>query len=162
MTVRMCLADVTLWLELLLVGILVGASVYQRISLIPEWGGALPDSVVKYFRGTTAAAAIGRFWASILPPLVVMMIVTVSLNWAYAGRRQWTGIAGLLMVALVLWTVTYFLPKGVVPLMEKGAVGMEPDEITRMAKAWIFWDWFRMAGSIAAFFALVKAVTIRL
>jgi hypothetical protein len=29
--------------------------------------------------------------------------------------------------------------------------------ITEMARAWIFWDWFRMAGTLAAYLCFVKA-----
>jgi hypothetical protein len=38
---------------------------------------------------------------------------------------------------------------------------MSGDQITAMAKAWIFWDWFRMAGTVAAYLALLRTLTIR-
>ena len=41
MTRREGVAAVLLWSVLVFVGTMFGASVYQRISLIPEWGGAL-------------------------------------------------------------------------------------------------------------------------
>ena len=62
MTPRQRIAVILLWSVLVLVGTMFGASVYQRISLIPEWGGALPQSVLLYFRDPQAGQAIDRFW----------------------------------------------------------------------------------------------------
>jgi hypothetical protein len=61
---------------------------------------------------------------------------------------------------MLIWTVIYFIPQGVVPLMQRGGEGMSPDEITRTARAWIFWDWFRVAGTTAAYLCLLKGATI--
>jgi hypothetical protein len=32
--------------------------------------------------------------------------------------------------------------------MVRGGDGLTPEAITHMARAWIFWDWFRMAGTL--------------
>jgi hypothetical protein len=48
----------------------------------------------------------------------------------------------------------------VVPLMKNAGAGLSGDEIARMARQWVFWDWFRMAATAGCFFALLKAVTI--
>jgi len=154
----MTLRDGALWIELLLIGAIFGGAVYQRTSLIPEWGGALPDSVIRYFRGTTAAAAISRFWKTVLPPATLMMIVAVAVNWSIADRRLWIGIAGSLYLVNIVATIVYFFPRGVTPLMLRAGEGMTGDEITRMAKAWIFWDWVRFVGLIAIFFCLLRAL----
>ena len=64
MTRRQSVAAVLLWSVLVFVGTMFGASVYQRISLIPEWGGALPQSVVVYFGDPRAGQAIAAFGLS--------------------------------------------------------------------------------------------------
>jgi hypothetical protein len=139
---------------------MLGASVYQRISLIPEWGGSLPQSVVSYFHGTGAGASIDRFWTSVTAPTALFMIMAVLANRRAIARRKWLGAAALLFFAMLFWTAIYFVPKGVIPLMHRGGEGMSPDEITRTARAWIFWDWFRMTGTTAAYLCLLKAATI--
>lgn|SRR5690349_6743824 len=139
---------------------MLGASVYQRISLIPEWGGSLPQSVVTYFHGTGAGASIDRFWKSVTPPTTLLIIVAIVANRPSLARRKWLGAAGILFFALLVWTAVYFVPKGVTPLMVRGGEGMSPHEITRTARAWIFWDWFRMAGTVASYLCLLKAATI--
>ena len=158
---RKRLAEALLWLAIVMSGVVFGASVYQRVSLIPEWGGNLPDSVTDYFKGTNQADASARFWRGALPPTGLCILLTLIAAWPDRGRRTWVALAlGLYLVALV-WTAVYFIPKGVVPLMEQAASGMTPEEITSTARAWIFWDWLRMALTLGFVLALMKALTLR-
>jgi len=161
MSLRQKIGEALLWIALLFLGTIIGAEVYQRISLIPEWGGALPDSLITYFRGTHAAASIGSFWISVLPLSTLFVIAATALNWPEGARRLWLGLGAFLFVAMLVWTEVYFVPKGVIPLMAHAGAGLSPEEITRMAKSWIFWDWFRMAGTVAAYLAFLKTLTIR-
>ena len=73
MSPRQSVAAVLLWSVLVFVGTMFGASVYQRISLIPEWGGDLPQSVVAYFGDPRAGQAIDRFWTLVTAPTVVLV-----------------------------------------------------------------------------------------
>jgi len=161
MSVRQKIAEALLWIALIFLSTIIGAEVYQRISLIPEWGGSLPDSLITYFRGTHAAASIGRFWIGILPPAALFVISAAAFNWPERARRRWLVIGALLFVAMLVWTELYFVPKGVIPLMAHAGEGLSREEITRLARAWIFWDWFRMAGTVAAYLAFLKMLTIR-
>ena len=61
---------------------------------------------------------------------------------------------------MLVWTAVYFIPKGVIPLMQRGGVGLTPEAITQMGRAWIFWDWFRMAGTLGSYLCLIKAATL--
>ena len=137
-----------------------GASVYQRISLIPEWGGALPQSVVTYFRDANAGRAIDRFWTLITAPTAAMIILALIANWPLVARRRWMLRGALLFFLMLAWTAVYFIPKGVVPLMVRGGAGLTPEAITQMARAWIFWDWFRMAGTLLSYLCFVKAASL--
>ncbi|HYX29675.1 MAG TPA: hypothetical protein VE863_14005 [Pyrinomonadaceae bacterium] len=161
MSIRQKIGEALLWMGLLFIGTIIGAEVYQRISLIPEWGGALPDSVITYFRGTHAAASIGRFWLSVLPATALVVVAATAFNWPERARRRWLGVGALLFVAMLVWTEVYFVPKGVIPLMAHAGEGLSSDEITRLAKSWIFWDWFRMAGTVGAYLAWLRVLTIR-
>ena len=161
MSTRQRLAAVLLWGVLVLVGTMFGASVYQRISLIPEWGGALPQSVTLYFSDARAGQAIDRFWTLITGPTALAIVLALILNWPLVARRRWISGGALLFFAMLVWTAVYFIPGGVMPLMVRGGAGMTPEAITQMARAWIFWDWFRMAGTLASYLCFVKAATLQ-
>jgi hypothetical protein len=162
MSVRQRIGEAVLWLTLFVTGVINGAGIFQRISLIPDWAGDLPDSLINYFKGTTAAPDITRFWESVVPVLAVLVIATLIFNLADRPRRKWIGIGASFFFAALIATLVYFVPRGVIPLMKNAGAGLTGDEITRMARAWVFWDWFRMAVTAGCFFALLKAVTIRL
>jgi hypothetical protein len=159
--IRARLAIILLWSVLVLTGTMFGASVYQRISLIPEWGGALPQSVVTYFGDPNAGQAIDRFWTSVTAPTAVAIVLALIVNWPFVDKRRWVASGAILFFLLLAWTAVYFIPKGVMPLMVRGGSGLAPEEITRMARAWIFWDWFRMAGTLGAYLCFVKAATVQ-
>jgi hypothetical protein len=87
---RQHLAAIALWIVLICVGTMFGASVYQRIALI--------------------------------------------LNWPLVARRRWISRGAILFFLML-------------------------DEITRMARAWIFWDWFRIAGTLGSYLLFIKAAS---
>jgi hypothetical protein len=159
-TTRQRLAAIVLWSALVFVGTMWGASVYQRISLIPEWGGARPESAILFFRGTSAGESIDRFWTAVTAPAALAVLLALVLNWPAVARRRWIAPGALLFFVMLAWTAVYFIPRGVVPIMQRGGVGLTPDAIAQMARAWIFWDWFRMAGTLGAYLCLLKAATI--
>ena len=98
MTTRQRFAEVLLWSVLVLVATMFCASVYQRISLIPEWGGALPQSVTLYFRDPHAGQAIDRFWTLVTAPTAVAIILALIVNWPLAARRRWISRGAILFL----------------------------------------------------------------
>src|SRR5690242_18581547 len=124
MSIRQKIGEALLWIALLLLGTIIGAEVYQRISLIPQRGAAIPDSLITYFRGTHAAASIGRFWISVLPPSALFVIAATAFNWPERARRGWLALGAFLFIAMLVWTEVYFVPKGVIPLMAHAGAGL--------------------------------------
>jgi hypothetical protein len=160
-TTRQRLAVILLWRVLVFVGTMFGASVYQRISLIPEWGGALPQSVVRYFGDPRAGQAIDRFWTIVTAPTALVIVLALVVNWPFGARRRWIGLGAAVFFIMLIWTAVYFIPGGVMPLMVRGGQGLGPETITQMARAWIFWDWFRMAGTLVSYLCFIKAASVQ-
>jgi hypothetical protein len=161
MTFRQHVETTLLWAALVLVGTMFGASVYQRISLIPEWGGDPPGSVLRFFGDPRAGQAIDCFWTVITGPTALLIVLATILNWPLQARRLWLALGAGLFFVMLAWTVVYFIPAGVTPLMVRGGAGLGPEAITQMARSWIFWDWFRMAGTLASYLFLLKGATVR-
>src|SRR5262245_61367570 len=93
---RRRVGTVLLWSALVLVGTMFGASVYQRVSLIPEWGGALPQSVPLYFKDPRAGQAIDRFWTLVTAPTALTIVLSLALNWPSVVRRRWISTGAVL------------------------------------------------------------------
>src|SRR5262245_24538254 len=109
-------ATILLWTALVLVGTMFGASVYQRISLIPEWGGALPESVVRYFGDPRAGQAIDRFWTLVTAPTAIAIVLALVAGWPRIAQRRWISAGAILFFVMLAWTVVFFIPTGVMPL----------------------------------------------
>lgn len=101
MSTRQRVAAILLWIVIVLVGTMFGASVYQRISLIPEWGGALPQSVILYFRDARAGQAIDRFWTLVTGPTAFSIVLALVVNWPFVARRRWLSRGAILF--FVCW-----------------------------------------------------------
>jgi hypothetical protein len=85
-TNRQRLATTLLWIAVVFVGTMFGASVYQRISLIPEWSSDLPHSVTRYFLDTNAGVAMDRFWTVVTAPTAVTILFAfISTGVSLAG-----------------------------------------------------------------------------
>src|SRR5437879_4753302 len=158
---RQLMRDVLPWAALFFVAIIVGASAFQRIALIPQWSGDLPGSLIRYFQGTQAAPFITRFWSSVTPLAALSVAAALAANWPDQVRRKWPGASALLFFAGLIWTVVWFIPQGVTPLMIRAGAGMSPEEITRRLNAWIFWDWFRLALVVSSYLLMLKALMHR-
>jgi hypothetical protein len=87
-------------------------------------------------------------------------MLALALNWPEAARRRWIAWGAGLFFAMLAWTAIYFIPRGVSPLFEHGGEGLPPEAIASMARSWIFWDWFRMAGTLGAYLCFIKAAAV--
>ena len=161
MNARQRIGECFLWLTILAMGVITGAGLFQRMSLIPAWTRDLPGSVVAHFKGTMAAQDFSRFWATVVPVSALLVVGTLIFNLADRSRRGWIAAGAALFGAVFAATLLYFVPKGVVPLMVRAGEGMSGEEITRVMRQWVFWDGFRMAAMVGCFFAFLKAATVR-
>jgi hypothetical protein len=158
--VRQRIGEPILWLTVLAMGIITGAGLFQKMSLIPAWTRDLPESVVTYFTGTMMARDFARFWGTVVPVSALLVVGTLIFNLADRPRRKWIAVGAGLFGAVFVATMVYFVPKGVLPLMVHAGAGMSGEEITRVMRQWVFWDGFRMAAMAACFFAYLKAATV--
>lgn len=161
MTTRQRIGEIVLWLTVFAMGLITGAGLFQKMSLIPAWTRDLPGSVVTYFNGTMMARDFARFWGTVVPVAALLVVGTLIVNLADRARRKWIAIGAGLFGAVFLATLLYFVPKGVLPLMVRAGAGMSGEEITRVMRQWVFWDGFRMVAMVGSFFAFLKAATVR-
>lgn len=156
-TMRSRASNVLLVIAIMSVAINFGGTYYQMTVLYPEWSGNLPQSLTTFFADGRWFVAQTRFWQNPATDIgLPAFLIALILSWPYRRRRNWMLVALLILVPIVVATGLWFIP-GVLRLMRDGGVGLSPDEITRSAQAWLFWDKFRFAGVVLVFLALLFA-----
>jgi glycine/D-amino acid oxidase-like deaminating enzyme len=124
---------------------------------LPEPPPRLPDGLLRQPRELGVRREEPRVGRGALqrPALALLLGAGASIDSLVVS------FACVLVSLLLAWTAVYFIPRGVVPLMVRGGEGMTPEAITQMARAWIFWDWFRMAVTLGSYLCFVKAATLQ-
>ncbi len=84
-----------------------GASVFERVVLTPLWAGAPPASVMAWPYGTVQR----QFFETVTPVWALLALATFVLSFAMpAQARPWARVAGVIGVAVMIWTVAFFIP----------------------------------------------------
>ena len=159
MGIRNTVGELFIFVFLLGVAMVLGGTLYQTIVVSPEWGGDLPGSLAIYFT-PARAARMGDFWRNpFLMSYGIFLIAAIVACWPNRARRMWLFATLAVFIAILIWTFTYFIPQGVIPLFMNAGAGIEPAEITHRSEAWIFWDKVRLGVGIVGFFCGLKALT---
>ncbi len=160
MTTHEILAQVILYITILLIGISVGGNVYEILVLDPLWSSSPPESVRKFFEGTGFAKAMQKFWLSKLAKYsLFFLIAAVVLAWHVPARRPWLILALCTTAATYFLTIRYIFRKKVA-LFARAGSGMSPEAVVHMTRQFLALDRVRLVFKIATFFFLLRALTL--
>ncbi len=159
MKTKSLLQDLSLWLYIFGMSIMIGAAVFQMFVIIPEFTRAFPEGMLSLANSNVIP---GKFWGSPIVGLAVMVLplVAIIINWKTA-RRKWLLIAFCLGIATSVCTSIYFIPR----LQIMGLFNAPPTtdmELLRVTvNEWIAADqlrfWFLI---VPAFACLLKAAGV--
>ena len=97
------LSHILIWLLPIVLGIVVGAGLYEARVVVPLWAGASPE--------TWHRTGI-QFWAFVSTgPLTLILLASLIVVWWYRGapRKWWLAALALLLVERTA-TFAYFIP----------------------------------------------------
>lgn len=149
--------DIFLWLYLFGGAIVVGATVYQMIVIVPEYSRDAPNGMMAFARSHIDPR---NFWRSPLGTISnVIMIVALITNWK-PPRRKWLILSIVFGLAAGIFTMVYFLPRlqimGLIDDKTSGDLSL----LKLTIKEWINADMLRFWILIVpAFFFGLKAVS---
>lgn len=155
---RKIFSETTLWLGMLFASILIGATIYQMLVIVPEFARDIPNGMTSFARGTISPKA---FWASpIMAGGFLFSILALIMNWK-TPRRKWLMRAVLFWVAAEVLTVFYVYPMLRIMGIFDGNPSAELDLLTNTIRKWILVDQFRFwLLAMPAYFFYVKALTV--
>jgi uncharacterized membrane protein len=153
---RFEIAAYTLFLPVILWGILLGGIVYSHIVYFPVYLSDLPASasVVTGKYGMDEAL----FWMLIHPALVLMLIVSLIINWKLPPRRKLILTSlGIYIIVLVV-TSLYFIPE-LMAFKASPQSTISPAEWLTRANRWQNLSYIRGTFMFIGFIPLLIALT---
>jgi hypothetical protein len=144
-----------LWLLVVLLGIEIGAGIYEARVLVPLWSAAPPESLVTYNLQSLRPNPGMNFWI-VSTPLVGLLSLAnliVAFRSGKRARKWWVTGAGLAFV-MVMATFIYF-----VPALQRFEALRQPNsgEIAVQVHQWVILNWVRAGIYLAAWLCLLRA-----
>ena len=156
------IAKIFMWLFVVVLGIEIGAGLYETLVVLPIWTASPPDTVIAYFNHNVANPAFvlntgGRFWM-FFTPMVGLLSITVLITafWTRGAHRKWRLVAGALALIVVAATFAWFVPN-IIKLNSEAVLTMPREHVASLANAWVTLNWVRVVVYLSAWFAGLKA-----
>lgn len=143
----------------ILLGITLGAGLYELRIEVPQW---IEQTVTGYRWNAQAArdADTGRrFWVFVTTgPLTMLTLASLVLSWRARGAvRRWWLTAAIVSTADRAVTFAYFIP-GLLILMTD--TGLSPGDAADRGLQWAALDWGRQVLTLVAFLAALRALVL--
>ena len=150
-----------LWLFVIILGVNLGAGLYETRIVVPLWAGGVPETLAEgnpY--GRVAIDAGVRFWAFVTSAALILAIVALaSAFWAPVVVRGWLIGAAVIEIVAVAWTLLYFRPTLIRLFMHHGE-GMSADRIVSDVQRWVMLNNVRMVIVLVALCAALRALSL--
>lgn len=154
------LADMVLWLFVVISGIAVGAGLYELRVNVPRWFTPIAGSTRSVNVDAITSDDSGRrFWAYVTTvPLTLLTATSCVIAWdpATARDRWWLAGAAVILVERV-GTLGYFIPT-LLKLLQPERLSEEKAE--EAARRWIRLNRIRSVFAFAGWLAALKALSL--
>jgi len=153
-----------LWLFVIVLGIEIGAGLYETLVVVPLWSASPPDSVVAYYQHNTSNPQLalnpgGRFWM-VNTPLVGLLAVAALLSGLKTRpeHRRWRIVATRAAIIVVAATFAWFVPN--IMILNEGGRGLSADQIASLSNWWVRLNWVRVVVYSTGWLAGLCALTV--
>ncbi|RYZ47968.1 MAG: hypothetical protein EOP49_19865 [Sphingobacteriales bacterium] len=135
--------------------VIVGAAIYEHLTMVPKWSAAPPLSLAM-FQGKFGLNS-GLFWMPVHPVTLVLMITALALNWKTPRRLPILGVLSVYIVVLLITSV-YFVPE-LLAIINTPFSSMVDAGLQTRASRWEIWSIVRLFVLLPAGFILLSSLT---
>ncbi len=161
MTIRNRITEISLWVFIICLGILIGATVFEALVITPLWAGSPPESVRGWNENPRYAIESRIFFGLIAPALLLSTLVSLIAGWNMPWtRRKWLVAAVICSFIGFFATVLFFVPILRETTFTRGA-GLSDAEIVEKVSSWVTYNWWRMALQTFGWLAALRALSLR-
>jgi hypothetical protein len=164
MAQKYSVAQIFLWLLVIILGLEIGAGLYETLVVLPIWSAAPPDSVLSYHQHNIAYPqfalnAGARFWIFFTPLAGLLALGTILSGLkTRPEHRKWRLTGATLAIAVVVFTFAWFVPNLMV--LRSGDAGLSPEQLTSLTNWWVGLNWVRVVVYSSGWLATLRATTI--
>lgn len=153
---RFDLAAYSLFLPVILWGVLLGGIVYSHIVYFPVYLSDLPASAIvvngKYGLDET------MFWGPLHPILVTLLVTALAFNWKFPPRRKLLLTSLGIYIVVLIATFSYFLPE-LFAFKASPESTISPIEWLTRTNRWQYLSYLRGTLMFIGFIPLLIALT---
>jgi uncharacterized membrane protein len=150
--------ELLLCLAIILLGALLGGSLYDTIVMAPNYRVGIPESL-EHMRQFMAVANPGSFFRVISPLAQLSLLVSLILGWRRpSGRKWWLIPALLLIVAGDVLTFTFHYPRNAILFHDP--VHTSPQILQQAANEWAYGNYLRVVLVGAALACALRALLL--
>ena len=161
MTVRNRITEISLWVLVISLGILIGATIFEAIVITPLWAGSPPESVRGWNENPRYAIENGKFFVLIVLPLLISSLASLISGWNQPSpRRKWLIVAAVCTLIGFVATGSFFVPILTETIFVRGE-GLSDAQIVEKVSTWVTYNWGRMALQTFGWLAALRALSLR-
>ena len=148
--------QLSLFITITIWAIMIGGVMYSHIVYFPPYLSHLPESN-KLITGEYGLKD-GNFWMLVHPLAILLIIITLILNWKLKTRRKFILIAFSIYALAIVATTMYFLP-GLKAFAGSGnSTTVTASEWYQRGQTWQHLSWIRGAFLFVGFLMLLIAL----
>ncbi|AMO62204.1 Domain of uncharacterised function (DUF1772) [Mycolicibacterium phlei] len=148
-----------LWLLVIFVGIQLGAGLYEKAAVVPQWASVPGDEVLDRMHDSGMYRAGRAFWPFVSPPVALLAVVNLVLAWrSRAPYRRWWLAAAAVMTTYALSSYGYFVPQ----MLTLQSAGQDWDaaRVESVVQWWTSLNYARLALGVIGYLCALKALSL--
>lgn len=145
----------TLFMTVLLFGILNGGGIFEEIVVVPVWSASPPASFALIQEPD--GLSLTSFWIPFHIAANIFLIIALILNWQNKKRRSHLLIVLGMYLVIRIATFAYFAPE-IIAFENIPSQGPFSPELAARAQLWATLSWLRTIGEIGINILLLLAI----
>jgi hypothetical protein len=148
-------AFLSLFITVLLFGVLNGGGLYEEIIIAPVWSASLPTSLALIQEPN--GISLTDFWIPFHIGANITLIIALILNWRTLKRRNYLLVVLGIYLIIRAATFAYFAPE-IIAFENTFAEGPSDPELAARVERWVLLSWIRTVGEIGINILLLLAI----
>lgn len=155
------MARISLWLFVIVLGLDIGAGLYESRIVVPLWANGVPATLAAGNPFARVAIDAGvRFWAYMTTAVAILAVAALIFGLrTQPPQRTWQTVATVAELVAVAMTLLYFRPTLIRLFMGHGA-GLSTEGIESTVQMWVRLSFVRIALSFGAWCVALRALAL--